>query len=86
MPPVNSRNVVTQHYDSGLYHSCPVCQHAIDLDHADALNVKQYMDGFELVEVVEPLDQDFVTAELVEEHDPRETTHARETAPLRTLS
>lgn len=72
MPAVNSRNVVTRHYDSGLYHQCPVCQYAIDQDHGDALEVRKFIEGFELVEVVEPLDTD-----LVSEADPNETLPPR---------
>jgi hypothetical protein len=65
---LNSRNVVSRHYPNERFHSCPVCQHVIDLDHLAAIEVHNFMQGFELVEVVEPLDRD-----LVSEADPNET-------------
>jgi hypothetical protein len=65
---LNTRNVVSRHYHEERFRSCPVCQHVIDVDHDAALEVHKYMLGFELIEVVEPLDTD-----LVSEADPDET-------------
>lgn len=62
MPAVNSRNVITRHLDSGLFRSCPVCQHAIALDHDEALNDDLL---YALTEIeAEPLDDtDFVVVD-----------------------
>jgi hypothetical protein len=73
---VNSRNVIT-HLDSDVYQRCPVCQHAIAMDHDEALAVEsaRYVEAIiqadspvELIEVTEGVD--FV---MMDTHHPDET-------------